>query len=137
MSTSTEKMLGALADSSVVKMSMPVIAAVTVGYLGAPYVATGVREGFPYAYGFLTKTYPEQLSYTEYYGVYVPMREHVVNFVYQNGSAICATAGLASYYALKGTYNLASSIGSSVWSIFSSSENKNDQKELGSVAKLV
>lgn len=119
----------------------PIAVSVVAGYFVAPYVSTITRYGFPYFYGGITGRMPKDLSYLEYGSIYIPMREHVTDFAYQNGYAISMTAGLAgyalakvSYHATKlvvnHSYQAMSSIGRSLFSFFSSQTDNEIEVEL-------
>lgn len=119
----------------------PIAISVVTGYFVAPYVSTITRYGFPYFYGSITGTMPEDLGYLEYGSIYIPMREHVTDFAYQNGYAISMTAGLVGYGLAKVSYSAAklvvsnacqavSSIGRSLFSFFSSQSDNEIEEEL-------
>ncbi|QDP71241.1 hypothetical protein FOG18_00900 [Legionella israelensis] len=121
----------------------PIAVSVVTGYFVAPYVSTITRYGFPYFYGSITGTMPEDLGYLEYGSIYIPMREHVTDFAYQNAYAISMTAGLAGYALVKGSYHTTklvannayqavSSIGRSLFSFFSSQDDNKIEDELDS-----
>lgn len=117
-----------------VRQIYPITASIVAGYLVAPYVSTITRYGFPYFYGTITGTMPEDLGYLEYGSIYLPMQEHAVNFAYQNSNMISMTAGVVVYSLAKLSYSvtrftissaskMASSLGSSLYSFFC---NKDD-----------
>lgn len=115
--------LATITDSFPIKIAVPLTTSLALSYFGGPYVTVMSRESFPYAYGFMTGSIPNELGMIEYYGTYVPMREHIANIAYQNSNLICMTAGFAGYFAVKSIYNISSSISNSIYSLFTSVEN--------------
>jgi hypothetical protein len=119
----------------------PLGASVVAGYLLAPYTSIVTRSCFPYLYGLVTGKLPDELSYMEYGGIYLPMQEHATNFAYQNSYAISLSAGIAIYCVAKVSYsitqtatrvasNALSAIGNSLYSFFTSSGDEDKPLEI-------
>lgn len=114
---------------------LPIGSSVASGFLLAPYTATVVRSGFPYAYGYITGVWPEELSYLHYASLYLPMREHATNVAYQNSYLIGMAAGTIAYYTAKITYLVSKEAvkkaGSGLGSLYSFfNKGKSEQREL-------
>ncbi len=139
--TDVQSMIPARKNAQVLSYLYPLAVTVASGYFIAPYISTITRYGFPYFYGHITGTAPEDLGYLEYGSIYLPMREHATDFAYQNAYTISVTAGLVgyglvrlSYFATKSvvsnTYHAVSSIGRSLFSFFSNQDDEAAEEEM-------